>query len=218
MQGVIAISDVGPVGPAGSALIEVIEAEGEPLVITNKTVNVTRSALGAQATITGAASTITTNNLTTGRAVISDGSGKVAVSAVTSTELGHVAGVTGGIQGQLNAKAPLASPTFTGQVGFTPTTLATTGTVNIDFAGATYQTQASLTGNITYTGSNYQNGRSITIRVINGATQRTLAFPAGWRFVGEKPANIAADKVAILTVAAFGSNASDVVAGWAVEV
>jgi hypothetical protein len=36
--------------------------------------------------------------------VVSDGSGKVAVSAVTATELGHVAGVTSSIQTQLDAK------------------------------------------------------------------------------------------------------------------
>lgn len=55
-----------------------------------------------QAVITGAATTITTSNLTASRALVSDGSGKVAVSTVTSTELGHVSGVTSAIQTQLN--------------------------------------------------------------------------------------------------------------------
>ena len=57
-----------------------------------------------QATITGAATTITSSNLTASRAVTSDASGKVAVSATTSTELGYVSGVTSAIQTQLNAK------------------------------------------------------------------------------------------------------------------
>lgn len=105
------------------------------------------------------------------------------------------------------------NPTFTGQVAFTPSTLGTTGTINIDFAGDTYRTQAALTGDITYTGSNYANGRGVTIRVINGGTQRSLTFPAGWRFVGAKPANIAANKIGVLTLAAFGTNEADVVAG-----
>ena len=65
---------------------------------------------GKQNTITGAASTITTSNLTASRAVVSDGSGKVAASAVTSTELGHVAGVTSAIQTQLNNKADMTQP------------------------------------------------------------------------------------------------------------
>lgn len=57
---------------------------------------------GKQATITGGASTITTSNLTTSRALISNASGKVAVSDVTSTELGYLDGVTSNIQDQIN--------------------------------------------------------------------------------------------------------------------
>lgn len=57
-----------------------------------------------QDTITGAATTITSSNLTVNRAAISNASGKVAVSATTSTELGYVSGVTSAIQTQLNGK------------------------------------------------------------------------------------------------------------------
>ena len=60
---------------------------------------------GKQATINGGASTITSSNLTANRALISNGSGKVAVSAVTSTELGYLDGVTSAIQSQLDGKA-----------------------------------------------------------------------------------------------------------------
>lgn len=58
-----------------------------------------------QATVTGGASTIASSNLTANRALISNGSGKVAVSAVTSTELGYLDGVTSNLQTQLDAKA-----------------------------------------------------------------------------------------------------------------
>jgi hypothetical protein len=58
-----------------------------------------------QPTITGAATTITGSDLTVSRALVSDASGKVAVSAVTSTELGYVIGATSNIQAQLNGKA-----------------------------------------------------------------------------------------------------------------
>lgn len=57
-----------------------------------------------QATITGAATTIDTEDLTASVALVSDASGKVAVSAVTATELGYVDGVTSAIQTQLNGK------------------------------------------------------------------------------------------------------------------
>lgn len=55
-----------------------------------------------QATITGAATTIDDTDLTVSRALVSDGSGKVAVSAVTSTELGYLDGVTSNVQTQIN--------------------------------------------------------------------------------------------------------------------
>jgi hypothetical protein len=76
-----------------------------------------------QATLTGASTTIASDNLTVSRALASDGSGKVAVSSVTATELGHLSGVTSAIQTQINAKSPTASPTFTG-------TVTATGNVN----------------------------------------------------------------------------------------
>ena len=61
---------------------------------------------GKQATVTGAATTITGSNLTASRALISNANGKVAVSDVTSTELGYLDGVTSAIQTQLNGKVP----------------------------------------------------------------------------------------------------------------
>jgi len=58
---------------------------------------------GKEATITGAATTITSSNLTPDRALLSNGSGKVAASAsITSTELGYLDGVTSNIQSQFN--------------------------------------------------------------------------------------------------------------------
>ena len=60
--------------------------------------------ISIQSTITGAATTITSSNLTTNRAVISNASGKIAVSDTTSTELGYVHGVTSDIQTQINNK------------------------------------------------------------------------------------------------------------------
>ena len=59
-----------------------------------------------QGSITGAATTIVSSDLTASRAVVSDASGKVAASSVTSTELDHLTGVTSAIQTQLNGKEP----------------------------------------------------------------------------------------------------------------
>ena len=64
-----------------------------------------QSALDAkQATITGAATTITSSDLTASRAVTSSATGKIEVSSVTSTELGYVSGVTSAIQTQIDGK------------------------------------------------------------------------------------------------------------------
>ncbi|MBV5335388.1 MAG: hypothetical protein JZU49_06240 [Sulfuricurvum sp.] len=62
---------------------------------------------GKQASITGAASSIVSSNLTTNKVAISDGSGKLATSSVTTTELGYLAGITSAIQTQLNDKLGL---------------------------------------------------------------------------------------------------------------
>ena len=70
------------------------------------TSNIQTQLNGKQASITGGASTITSSNLTTNRALVSNGSGKVAVSDVTSTELGYLDGVTSNVQTQLNGKVP----------------------------------------------------------------------------------------------------------------
>lgn len=64
---------------------------------------------GKQATITGGATTIVSSNLTASKALVSDASGKVAVSAVTSTELGYVSGVTSAIQTQIDTKLTAAN-------------------------------------------------------------------------------------------------------------
>lgn len=87
-----------------------------------------------QATITGAATTITSSDLTVSRALISNASGKVAVSATTDTELGYVSGVTSGIQSQLNGKQATLTNPITG-----------TGTNNeIAYFNSTGSTIASL--------------------------------------------------------------------------
>jgi len=68
-----------------------------------------------QATITGGATTIATSNLTASRALVSDTSGKVAVSAVTNTELGYLSGVSSPIQAQID-KALTGLPYYSGCV------------------------------------------------------------------------------------------------------
>ena len=66
--------------------------------------NVQTDLTSKQDIVVGGASTITEDNLTANRALVSNSSGKVAVSSVTSTELGYLDGVTSNVQTQLNGK------------------------------------------------------------------------------------------------------------------
>ena len=73
-----------------------------------------------QIAITGAATTIVTDDLTTSKALVSDANGKVAASDITSTELGYLDGVTSSIQTQLDSKisAGLVSVTENSNTGY----------------------------------------------------------------------------------------------------
>ena len=76
------------------------------IAITNAGVTSIASGVVVNADISGSAAIAFSKmeNLTASRALVSDGSGDVSVSAVTSTELGYLDGVSSAIQTQLDAK------------------------------------------------------------------------------------------------------------------
>lgn len=100
-------------------------AQGDITTLKGNVTTLTTALQSKQDNIVGGASTITDDNLVANRALVSNGSGKVAVSAVTATELGYLDGVTSNIQTQLNKKlesAPVTSVnTKTGAVVLTAT-------------------------------------------------------------------------------------------------
>lgn len=146
----------------------------------------------AQSTIIGAATTITSSNLTTNRALISNGSGKVAVSSVTSTELGYVAGVTSSIQTQLNSKiSGNQTITLSGDVSGSGTTAITTT------IGAGKVTNAML-ANSTISGISLGNN----LNMLSAGTG--LKFTTGTAYNGGVAREISAD---------FGITAGKVVDG-----
>ena len=57
-----------------------------------------------QATITGAATTISGADLATSRALASNGSGKIVATNITTTEIEHLDGVSDNVQDQINGK------------------------------------------------------------------------------------------------------------------
>ena len=103
--------------------------------------NIQTALTSKQDVVVGAASTITENNLTINRALVSNSSGKVAVSNVTSTELGYLDGVTSNVQTQLNNKLeniPIATSTTLGGVKPVAKTDDMTQQVGVDVNGALY--------------------------------------------------------------------------------
>lgn len=118
-----------------------------------------------QAVITGGASTITATNLTASRALVSNTSGKVAVSDVTSTELSYLDGVTSAIQTQLDSKATNA--TAVTDVAYDATNKKITKTINgtkTDVVSvASIKTDLALTKSDVGLG-NVENKSSATIR------------------------------------------------------
>ena len=106
-------------------------------------------------------------NLTASRALVSDGSGDVSVSAVTSTEIGYLDGVSSSIQSQLDGKAsssyvptaitvadessdttcfPLFTTAATGDLG-PKTASGLTFNANTDVLSGTFS--GNITGNVT---------------------------------------------------------------------
>ena len=93
-----------PTGIAATKIADGTISDAEFQYLNGVSSNLQTQLDAKQATITGSASTIDTESLTANRAVISNGSQKIAVSSVTDTELGYVSGVSSAIQTQIDSK------------------------------------------------------------------------------------------------------------------
>jgi hypothetical protein len=91
-------------------------------------------------------------------------------------------------------------------------------TVNLDMGALAglYRT-LTLTGNVTFTTSNRALGRAVVVRLLSGASARTLNFPSGWVFLGAVPTTLAANKTAVISVTFFGTADTDAVVAYAVQ-
>ena len=93
--------------------------------------------------IAGGVSTITTSDLTADRAVISSGAGKVAVSTITATEIGHLSGIDQNINSNLTALAAGIAGTVisanapTGDYGLLDAANSSTDSFGVATAGLT---------------------------------------------------------------------------------
>lgn len=118
-----------------------------------------------------------------GKAVITDGSGFVSVSATTSTELGYLSGVTSSVQTQLNAK--ISAETDPGVSAFAKAALPTCNAGEVLKAnGTSLSCVTDAAGDKTTTqdvskvriyGANTTNYIELTAATLTG--NRTLTFP-----------------------------------------
>jgi fructose-specific component phosphotransferase system IIB-like protein len=143
---------------------------------------------GKESTITGAATTITSSDLTVSRALTSDANGKVSVSATTSAELGFLSGVTSSVQTQLNGKQATGDyiTALTGDVtasgpGSATATLADSGVVAGTYDLVTVDAKGRVTvgSNTRYTYSNTAAVATTSVTPTSVTELTTVSLPAG---------------------------------------
>ena len=161
-------ADISNLNALTDTTIDGTPADGEVLVFdtTNKWQNQTLAETGIQPLITGAATTIDTEDLTASVAMVTDASGKVAVSAVTATELSYVDGVTSSIQTQLGTKQANLSVDAPITIGSSSYLLDTAGDFTVD-ENFTATGTSTLTGAVTIAGNLTVNGTTTTISTAN---------------------------------------------------
>lgn len=113
--------------------------------------------------------------------MVSNSSGKIAVSAITSTELGYLDGVTGNIQTQIDNLSTVTTATIsTSGYGSIPNTISITRIGNV----------VTITGSITFSNTN----TNLTIgtipsgfrpkNYIYGVCIQTYTTSTPWKIVG----------------------------------
>lgn len=149
---------------------------------TNQTIQAQLN--GKQATITGAASSVTTANLTPNTVAIADANGKImSATAVSVTELGYLDGVTGAIQTQLNGKAS-AGHTHNYAGASTPGGPATSA--NRLATARTVQTDLGSEREVSFDGSaNITPGVKGTLPIAHGGTGATTARAAEYNIMSQ---------------------------------
>jgi hypothetical protein len=115
----------------------------------------------------------------------------LTVGNVSNTEFGYLDGVTSAIQTQLNAKANLAGPTFTGTVTLPSTVVSGSATITLPTSTSTLATTADLapyapllqtTATPTFSSNAYTLQASDKDKIIlasNGSTAGTITIPTG---------------------------------------
>jgi hypothetical protein len=115
----------------------------------------------------------------------------LTIGDVSNTEIGYLDGVSSAIQTQLNAKANLAGPTFTGTVTLPSTVVSGSATITLPTSTSTLATTADLaayapliqpTTTPSFTSNAYtllSTDKDKIVLLSNGATAGTVTIPTG---------------------------------------
>lgn len=144
---------------------------------------------GKQNTINGAASTITSTNLTGDRALVSNAQGKVAVSQVSATELSYLSGVSRPVQSQLDDKQDVLTFDSTPTLGSSRPVMSNGIRLAIDAASALNRLRFSTASAISYNlstvdTSTFQVNDILTITDLGANSLRYMASGAQRTFTG----------------------------------
>lgn len=118
--------DITTLGTGAASKAVVLDGSGNYVFPAGAAVSWASGGSISVGTVTYATLNDGSNNITATAAEIN----KLDGATVTTAEINHLSGVTSGLQSQLNAKAPLASPALTG-VPTAPTAVSGTGTNQI---------------------------------------------------------------------------------------
>ena len=189
-----------------SVVIQQVAGSSAPLLELKDHTGSSLMSVNSSGQMTTSASTTFTDLTATGTVSLSS---STSIGSVSSTEIGYLDGVSSAIQTQLDTKAPLASPTFTGTVNAgaisassltlsgdltvngTTTTLNST-TLSVDDINITLGDTASPTDTTA-------NGGGITLK---GATDKTITWNSSTGSWGFSPSAV------FTTVAAQGRGAA----------
>lgn len=99
------------------------------------------------------------------------------------------------------------------------TTISYSSTPTVDFNAGNENKTIALSGGVTFASANLAAARAIAVIITNASgSSQSLAFPAGWVFIGAAaPTTIANNKTAVLSLFSQTTSDSGVIAAYAVQ-